>query len=70
VSQSQSQSLLNKILGSKVYVREKYEHDHYCDGEGEILEISKYSPFDSRTRPCMYCERLRKKDNGTNAEHT
>jgi hypothetical protein len=53
-------SILQRILGSPVYVQEKYDHDHYCDGEGEITEYSMFYPFQSRSRPCRFCERLTK----------
>ena len=60
VQKQDRNSVLQRILGSPTYVREKYDHDHYCDGEGEITEYSAFYPFTARSRPCLYCERLEK----------
>lgn len=49
---------LKSVISHPQYIKEKWEHDRYCNGEGEILEISAFYPFPSRYRPCRYCERL------------
>lgn len=51
-------SLFRRIISSPTYIKEKWEHDRYCNGEGEILVISQFAPFGYRYRPCRFCRRL------------
>ena len=48
--------LKRKILGDPVYIKEKYDHDRYCDG-GWMTEGNAFSQF--REIPCKYCDRMK-----------
>jgi hypothetical protein len=46
------------VLSNPIFIKEKYEHDKYCDGEGLIHEINRYTGEDN-PRPCRLCARMR-----------
>lgn len=49
---------MKAIFSNPIFIREKYEHDVHCDGEGWIHEINIYTGLDN-PRPCKLCARMR-----------
>lgn len=45
------------VLGNPVFVQEKWEHDQFCNGEGEIVDINKFTR-EVTYRDCAFCLRM------------
>lgn len=62
------------LRANPVYIKELYDHKHYCNGEGEIMMINPFSPLEENYRPCNYCKRLEKRKkkagNGKDTKHS
>ena len=48
-------SLLDRIRANPVFRANIERHNKYCNGEGQIIEISPFHPFPSREIDCKHC---------------
>lgn len=49
--------MINEVLSNPIFIREKYDHDKYCNGEGEIVFIDRFTRRVDY-QDCRFCQRI------------